>query len=90
MSHRATRTGRAPSPTPTWDGDGMISLAEGQPSYGPVVLPLEPFPVATEEENPGQPPWPPLLTREGRAVGEARPIRGRSSSGLLVQPVSIE
>lgn len=44
----------------------------------------------SERENPGQLPWPPLLTREGQAVGEARPIRGRSSSGLLVQPATIE
>lgn len=41
--------GTCPQPNADMDGDGMISLAEGQPSYGPVVLPLEPFPVATEE-----------------------------------------
>ena len=41
--------GTCPQPNADKDGDGMISVAEGQPSYGPVVLPLEPFPVATME-----------------------------------------
>ncbi len=30
------------------DGDGLIELGEGLPFYGPVILPLEPFPTAPD------------------------------------------
>ena len=30
------------------DGDGLIELAEGLPFYGPILLPLQPFPVAPD------------------------------------------
>lgn len=33
------------------DGDGLISLEEGAPAYGPVVVEFEPFPEADAEGN---------------------------------------
>ncbi|MER2997957.1 hypothetical protein [Pontibacter populi] len=30
------------------DGDGLVELGEGVPFYGPVLLPLEPFPTAPD------------------------------------------
>lgn len=30
------------------DGDGLIELGEGLPFYGPILLPLQPFPVAPD------------------------------------------
>lgn len=38
-----------PPPSADVNGDGMISFAEGLPFYGPVLLPLQPYPTA----NPG-------------------------------------
>ena len=38
-----------PPPSADVDGDGLISFAEGLPFYGPVLLPLQPYPTA----NPG-------------------------------------
>jgi hypothetical protein len=35
-----------PGPDADGDGDGVVSLEEGLPSYGPVALALEPFPSA--------------------------------------------
>jgi hypothetical protein len=38
-----------PPPSADTNGDGLISFAEGLPFYGPVLLPLQPYPTA----NPG-------------------------------------
>lgn len=38
-----------PPPTADANGDGLISFVEGLPFYGPVLLPLQPYPTA----NPG-------------------------------------
>ncbi len=35
-----------PPPSADVNGDGMISFAEGLPFYGPVLLPLQPYPTA--------------------------------------------
>lgn len=35
-----------PPPSADTDGDGLVELGEGLPFYGPVLLPLEPFPTA--------------------------------------------
>ncbi len=41
--------GACPQPDADTNGDGRVSVMEGENSYGSVVLPLEPFPVATDE-----------------------------------------
>lgn len=40
-----------PTASADTDGDGIISLAEGLPSYGPVLLSLTDFPTADAEGN---------------------------------------
>lgn len=42
----ATINAVCPPATADLDADGLVSLQEGLPFYGPVLLPLEPFPVS--------------------------------------------
>ena len=37
-----------PPPSADMDGDGLVELLEGLPFYGPILLPLTPFPMATD------------------------------------------
>lgn len=45
------RAGVCPPPSADTNDDGMISVPEGAPFYGAVLLPLTPFPVADEKGN---------------------------------------
>lgn len=36
-----------PTPQADADGDGLVSVGEGAPDYGPVLVPLAPFPTPT-------------------------------------------
>lgn len=40
-----------PPPSADTNGDGLISVAEGAPFYGAILLPLMPFPTATAAGN---------------------------------------
>lgn len=40
-----------PTPSADTDGDGIITIPEGAPFYGPVLLPLEDFPTADANGN---------------------------------------
>ncbi len=48
-----TNKGNATCPPPSadTDGDGLVSVGEGFPFYGPVLLPLIPFPIADAAGN---------------------------------------
>lgn len=46
----ATAAGSCPSLAEDTDGDNIITLEEGLPAYGPVLLPLEPFPEPGESQ----------------------------------------
>lgn len=42
------RNSKCPPASADDDGDGLVELGEGLPFYGPVLLPLDPFPTAPD------------------------------------------
>lgn len=42
------RNSKCPPPSADDDGDNFVELGEGAPFYGPVLLPLQPFPTAPD------------------------------------------
>lgn len=42
------RNAKCPPASADSDGDGLVELGEGLPFYGPVLLPLQPFPTAPD------------------------------------------
>ena len=42
------RNAKCPPASADEDGDGLVELGEGLPFYGPVLLPLDPFPTAPD------------------------------------------
>ena len=48
---RDNRNSTCPTMAADVNGDGLVDLAEGLPSYGPVLLDLAPTPIADEEGN---------------------------------------
>jgi hypothetical protein len=43
------RNATCPTAAQDANGDGEVSVAEGQVTYGPILLPLEPFPTANDQ-----------------------------------------
>ncbi len=76
----ASRNATCPTMALDTDGNGIVSLEEGMPAYGPVLVPLEPFPMApdgtidyqqtlTVDPNQLMPLQNRVIVLHGRAVG---------------------